>query len=54
VGFLLWASWVVPLYTSCVLRGAFRFFNKFLLKKKKKLNLITVFISISTYMCPVT
>jgi hypothetical protein len=33
----LWASWVVPLYTSCVLRALYAFFNEiFLLIKKKK------------------
>jgi len=37
-GFFMWASWVAPVYTSCVLRGALRFFNEiFLLIKKKKL-----------------
>jgi hypothetical protein len=36
-GFFMWASWVAPVYTSCVLRGALRFFNEiFLLIKKKK------------------
>jgi hypothetical protein len=35
----LWASWVVPLYTSCVLRALYAFFNKiFLLIKKKRNN----------------
>jgi hypothetical protein len=34
----LWASLVVPMYTSCVLKGALCFFNKiFLLIKKKRL-----------------
>jgi len=34
----LWVSWVVPVYTTCVRRGAFGFFNKiFLLIKKKKI-----------------
>jgi len=33
----LWASWVVPLYTSCILRALYAFFNKiFLLIKKKE------------------
>jgi hypothetical protein len=36
-GFFMWASWVALVYTSCVLRGALRFFNEiFLLIKKKK------------------
>jgi hypothetical protein len=36
-GFFMWASWVAHVYTSCVLRGALRFFNEiFLLIKKKK------------------
>jgi len=30
VGFFLWASWIVPVYTNYVLRGALRFFNKIL------------------------
>jgi hypothetical protein len=32
-----WVSWVVPVYTTCVFRGALRFFNIFsyLLKKTK-------------------
>jgi hypothetical protein len=41
VGSLLWACWVVLVYTSCVFRGAFRFFNKIFLtyqKKKKSLD----------------
>jgi len=29
----LWASWVVSLYTSCVLRAFYDFFNKILLIK---------------------
>jgi hypothetical protein len=40
VGFLgsvLWAGWVIPVYTLGVLRGTLRFFIKlFLLIKKKK------------------
>jgi hypothetical protein len=33
----LWANWVVPLYTSCVLRALYAFFNKiFLLIKKER------------------
>jgi hypothetical protein len=32
----LWASWVVPLYTSCVLRALYAFFNKIFLLIKKK------------------
>jgi phosphotransferase system glucose/maltose/N-acetylglucosamine-specific IIC component len=38
-GAYLWARWVVPVYTSCILRGALCFFNKIFLliiKKKKK------------------
>jgi hypothetical protein len=35
-GFFLWASLDVPLYTTCVLRGALRFLNKILLLIKKK------------------
>jgi hypothetical protein len=38
---VLWAGWVVPLYTSSVCRGALRFLIKiFLLIKKKKKNLV--------------
>jgi hypothetical protein len=33
--FFWWASWVVHVYTSCVLRGALRFFNKIFLLIKK-------------------
>jgi hypothetical protein len=32
----LWASWAVPLYTSCVLRTLYAFFNKIFLLIKKK------------------
>jgi hypothetical protein len=32
----LWASWVVPMYTSCVLRALYTFFNKIFLIIKKK------------------
>jgi hypothetical protein len=28
LGSALWASWALPLYTPCVLRGALRFFNE--------------------------
>jgi hypothetical protein len=41
LGSALWASWALPLYTPCVLRGALRFFlMKFLLtyQKKKKVS----------------
>jgi len=31
LGFFLWASWVVSVYTTCVLRGALCFFNKIFL-----------------------
>jgi hypothetical protein len=31
----MWASWVAPVYTSCVLRGALRFFNEIFLLIKK-------------------
>jgi len=42
VGSLLWACWVVLVYTSCVFRGAFRFFNKIFItyQKKKKKNFL--------------
>jgi hypothetical protein len=37
LGSALWASWALPLYTPCVLRGALRFFlMKFLLTYQKK------------------
>jgi hypothetical protein len=40
LGSALWASWALPLYTPCVLRGALRFFfneiSTYLSKKKKK------------------
>jgi hypothetical protein len=32
----LWASWVVPVHTTCVLKGALHFFNKISLLIKKK------------------
>jgi len=39
LGSALWASWALPLYTPCVLRGALRFFlMKFLLTYQKKRN----------------
>jgi hypothetical protein len=38
LGSALWASWALPLYTPCVLRGALRFFfneiSTYLSKKK--------------------
>jgi hypothetical protein len=34
-GFFMWASWVAPVYTSCVLRDALRFFNEIFLLIKK-------------------
>jgi hypothetical protein len=37
----LWASWVVPLYTSCVLRALYAFFNKIFLLIKKKYSRVT-------------
>jgi hypothetical protein len=40
LGSALWASWALPLYTPCALRGALRFFlMKFLLTYQKKKNL---------------
>jgi len=36
LGSALWASWVLPLYTPCVLRGALRFFNEIPITYKKK------------------
>jgi hypothetical protein len=36
LGFFLWASWVVPVHTTCVLKGALHFFNKISLLIKKK------------------
>jgi hypothetical protein len=37
LGSAFWASWALPLYTPCVLRGALRFFlMKFLLTYQKK------------------
>jgi hypothetical protein len=36
LGSALWASWALPLYTPCVLRGALRFFNEVLITYKKK------------------
>jgi hypothetical protein len=36
LGSLLWASWVLPLYIPCVLRGALRFFNEIPITYKKK------------------
>jgi hypothetical protein len=38
--FFMWASWVAPVYTSCVLRGTLRFFNEIFLLIKKKIYLI--------------
>jgi hypothetical protein len=35
VSFFLWAALAVRVYTSCVLRGTFHFFNKTLLLIKK-------------------
>jgi len=39
LGSALWASWVLPLYTLCVLKGALCFFNEIPItyKKKKKI-----------------
>jgi hypothetical protein len=36
LGSALWASWVLPLYTPCVLRGALRFFNEIPITYQKK------------------
>jgi hypothetical protein len=38
LGSILWADWVVPLYTLCVLRNALRFLIKILLLIKKKVS----------------
>jgi len=37
LGSALWASWVLPLYTPCVLRDALRFFNEIPITYKKKI-----------------
>jgi hypothetical protein len=42
LGSALWASWVLPLYTPCVLRIALRFFNEISITYQKKKVLINV------------
>jgi len=44
LGSALWASWVLPLYTPCVLRGALRFFNEIPITYQKKSS-ITIFLA---------
>jgi hypothetical protein len=49
LGSALWATWVVLLYTSCVPKGALRFFNEISItyQKKKK-----VFVRVTQDLVP--